>query len=155
VLAAAKMLAHLFEPTHSADSQAPDTTEQAMAGASTSANSPDDLPRDTVGVRGHQRRRVPGDAARRVPTSDAAKAKWTAIWQAIQHLNTATPEVAQAHGVSLRTLQFIRAAGQEGHLQPPDPQPHPQAIAAGSPLPPDGDPTPQPNHQGTLTGAPT
>jgi hypothetical protein len=159
VLAAAKMLAHLFEPTQSADNPAQDTAEQAAPGSTptpTPASGPNDSPRDTVDVRGHQRRRVPGDAARRIPTSHAAKAKWTAIWQAIQHLDTATPEAAATHGVSLRTLQFIRAAGQEGHLQPPDLPPHPQATAAaGGPLPADGDPAAQPNRHGSLTGATT
>ena len=136
LLAAAKMLAHLFEPTQSADRQAGQSTQEAVPGSAptpTPANGAGDSPRDTVDVRGHQRRRVAGDAARRVPTSDAARAKWIAIWQAIQHLDTATPEVAAAHAVSLRTLQFIRAAGQEGHLQPPDPQPRPQETATGGP----------------------
>jgi hypothetical protein len=156
LLAAAKMLAHLFEPPQHPHTPAADTAEEAVPGGAPTpapATDADDTPPDTIDVRGHQRRRVPGNAARRMPTSDAARAKWIAIWQAIRHLDTATPEIAAAHGVSLRTLQFIRAAGQEGHLQPPDLQFHPEATAASGLASSDGDPAAQPNHHDSLTSA--
>jgi hypothetical protein len=155
LLAAAKMLAHLFEPTQTgerpdcvtADETAPDTTP-----APTSVSELDRGRRDAVDVCDHQRRRLPGDAARRIPASDAARAKWIAIWQATKHLDTATPAAAAAHGVSLRTLQFIRTAGQEGHLEPPDPQPHPEATAANPGAPTDQRAA-QLNRHDALTGA--
>lgn len=155
LLAAAKMLAHLFEPAQPTDAP---TDALAEPGAETVTPSPrastatsgsdNGAHSDTVDVRGHQRRRVPGDVARRVPTSDTALAKWRHIWHATKHLDAATTEVATAHGVSLRTLQFIRAAGEEGHLDPPDPQPNPGAAPAVLTADPAG-----PNHHGTLTGA--
>jgi hypothetical protein len=74
---------------------------------------------DARAGRGHQRRRTPGDAARRVPVTPTARARWHAIWHATRHLPAATRDVAHAHGVSLRTLQFIRAAGEAGHLAAP------------------------------------
>src|SRR5205814_1192747 len=76
-----------------------------------------------------QRRRSSGDVARRVPTSPDAYTRWCAIWDATRHLPAATREIARAHGVSLRTLQFIRAAGDAGHLTSPA-QPGPVPPAA-------------------------
>ncbi len=130
LLAAAKMLAHLFEPTDVNAAAAADAqpATQAQTDTPTAADTNDAYRGDAVNVRRHQRRRVPGDAARRVPTSDAAQAKWRAIWEATKHLDRATPEVAATHGVSLRTLQFIRAAGQDGQLSETDIQPHPDAT---------------------------
>jgi len=153
LLAAAKMLAHLFEPTDVTDAAAPDVrpTAQAQADTPTAADTNDAHRGDAVNVRRHLRRRVPGDAARRVPTSDVAQAKWRAIWEATKHLDRATPEVAAAHDVSLRTLQFIRAAGQDGQLSETDIQPHPHATTGALALT-DGAPA-HPNHHGTLTGA--
>jgi hypothetical protein len=148
------MLAHLFEPTQSTHT----TTQPAAATAtptpqaSTAATDTDDSHhRDTVNVRGHQRRRVPSEVGRRVPSSDAALAKWRAIWNATKHLDTATADDAATHGVSLRTLQFIRAAGAAGHLDQPIPTPNPD-IATGLP-PLTGNDSAQPNHHGVLTNA--
>ncbi len=107
LLAAAKMLAHLFEPTTTPTTPPhPDTPPAAPPSG------------DTTPPRG-QRRRTRGDVARRVPTSPDAYARWCAIWDATRHLPAATRDVAQTQGVSLRTLQFIRAAGEAGHLTPP------------------------------------
>lgn len=154
LLAAAKMLAHLFEPTHPTNNRNQTAAEQApptTAPTPSAANGADHRPRDTVDVHSYQRRRVTGNTAPRVPDSDAARAKWSAIWHATKHMDTATPEAAAAHGVCLRTLQFIRAAGRDGRLDPPDAQPHPEPTAAGS-LPLD-DPPAQPNHHGATTSA--
>jgi hypothetical protein len=156
LLAAAKMLAHLFEPTQLSqgpNKESADDAVSAGAQALTSANDEaDDNHGDTVGVRGHQRRRVTGDAARRIPTSDAARANWVAIWHATKHLDSATSEVAAAHGVSLRTLQFIRAAGLDGHLEP---RPAAPAPTANGSIPVGDDPATQADRHSTRTGAVT
>ena len=141
LLAAAKMLAHLFEPTTT-----PATPQNAAPGltatpeaAATPPEPPAALPHpdtspttppsgDTTPPRG-PRRRTSGDVARRVPTSPDAYARWCAIWEATRHLPAATRDLAQTHGVSLRTLQFIRAAGDAGHLTPPaQSEPVPPAV---------------------------
>jgi len=144
LLAAAKMLAHLFEPTTNA---APQPTRpgppQALAATPDQAAEPPQpgtAPQpppggDTLPGRGHQRRRNPGDVARRVPTSPDAYARWCAIWHATRHLGAATRDVADTHGVSLRTLQFIRAAGEAGHLAPPPDQPHQPEPVPPTPAP--------------------
>ena len=141
LLAAAKMLAHLFEPTTTAATPGA-TTESPTATPAATATSPElatappnpDTPPaappggDTAPPPA-QRRRSSGDVARRVPTSPDAYARWCAIWDATRHLPAATRDIAQTHGVSLRTLQFIRAAGDAGHLTPPS-QPEPVPPAA-------------------------
>jgi hypothetical protein len=141
LLAAAKMLAHLFEPV-AATRHLPATSTPFPAGDATASHhvAPHDIgassmaPRDedAGAVRGRQRRRIPADAARRVPVTPAARARWHAIWHATRHLPAATRDVAHAHGVSLRTLQFIRAAGEAGHLAAP---PTPATDANTSPEP--------------------
>ena len=141
LLAAAKMLAHLFEPTTtaatpSATTESPTATPTATATPpepATAPPNPDTPPAappggDTTPPRAQQRRSS-GDAARRVPTSPDAYTRWRAIWDATRHLPAATRDIAQTHGVSLRTLQFIRAAGDAGHLTPPS-QPEPVPPAA-------------------------
>jgi len=133
LLAAAKMLAHLFEPTttpttpHNAApcltaTPAATATPPDLTAAPPHPDTPPAAPPsgDTTPPRG-QRRRTRGDVARRVPTSPDAYARWCAIWDATRHLPAATRDVAQTQGVSLRTLQFIRAAGEAGHLTPPPP----------------------------------
>jgi hypothetical protein len=70
------------------------------------------------------------DAARRVPVTPDAHARWRAIWAATQHLPAATRETARAHGVSVRTLQFIRAAGEAGHLTTPSDHPNDNGAPA-------------------------
>jgi hypothetical protein len=146
LLAAAKMLAHLFEPTTTAAT--PDgTTERSTATPTATATPPDPTaapphpdtppaaPRggDTA-PRRTQQGRTNGDVARRVPTSPDAYARWCAIWDATRHLPAATRDIAQTHGVSLRTLQFIRAAGDAGHLTPPSqPEPVPPAATPAAP----------------------
>ncbi len=141
LLAAAKMLAHLFEPTtaaatpgRSGDSPAATPTATATPPDPTAATPHPDAPPaappggDTSPPR-RQRRRTSGDDARRVPTSPDAYARWCAIWDATRHLPAATRDIADTHGVSLRTLQFIRAAGDAGHLTPPaQPEPVPPAA---------------------------
>ncbi len=141
LLAAAKMLAHLIEPTTtaatpSATTESPTATPAATATPpepATAPPNPDTPPAappggDTAPPRA-QRRRSSGDVARRVPTSPDAYARWCAIWDATRDLPAATRDIAQTHGVSLRTLQFIRAAGDAGHLTPPS-QPEPVPPAA-------------------------
>ena len=161
LLAAAKMLAHLFEPTQPATTAPPaalatvaPTEAPAEARASTpgrSTNTPADRGGNDT-TTGPERRRRASDIARRLPAGEAALDRWRHIWHATKHLDAATAEVAAAHGVSLRTLQFIRAAGDEGHLDPPAALPadtsDATAALAASPA--------QPNHHGTapLPGPP-
>ncbi|MBN1171086.1 MAG: DUF2637 domain-containing protein [Micromonosporaceae bacterium] len=102
LLAAAKMLAHLFEPA-----------QPSPATAAFRAEVP------TARMAARHASTIP----RRLPTGEAALARWRQIWHATRHLDAATAETAAAHGVSLRTLQFIRAAGEDGHLDPPSPPP--------------------------------
>src|SRR5438105_616969 len=103
-----------------------------------------------------QRRRTSGAVARRVPTSPDAYARWCAIWDATRHLPAATRDIADTHGVSLRTLQFIRAAGDAGHLTPPaQPEPVPPAATPAAsdqqadPAAPD---QPEPDSAAVLAG---
>jgi hypothetical protein len=140
LLAAAKLLAHLLEPPptvdeaadqqrHSAD-RAPAATPVTVVQAA--ALMPAAVAGDSVGdarplSAGTAARPQPQpairDAARRLPTSDAARTRWRDIWQATCHLDHATADMAATHGVSLRTLQFIRAAGRAGHLPAPPSSP--------------------------------
>jgi hypothetical protein len=148
LLAAAKMLSHLFEPNHTTEPETPAVAAVSAPNAETSQDTeplrePDADDEDITTVR----RRNPNDIARRLPTSDKALAKWRAIWDATKHLDTATPDSAAAHGVSLRTLQFIRSAGEAGHLTEPTP---PSSGTAS--FVPDDNPT-DTNHHSTLTGA--
>ena len=141
LLAAAKMLSHLFEPNHATELTTPAVPAATADTEPLRGPDVDDESITTV------RRRNPNDIARRLPTSDKALAKWRAIWDATKHLDTATPDSAAAHGVSLRTLQFIRAAGEAGHLTTPTP-PSP----SGASFTPADNPT-ETNHHSTLTGA--
>jgi len=134
LLAAAKMLSHLFEPNHTTQ---PITLDPAGAATLIDGTKDTDPVIDNQPAAVAARRRRSTDVARRLPTSDAALAKWRTIWDATKHLDTATPNSAATHAVSLRTLQFIRAAGEAGHLTGPTP---------ASTLT-------EPNHHGTLTGA--
>jgi hypothetical protein len=139
LLAAAKLLAHLLEPPPTVDETADQQRHLAdRAPAATSVAVMQDAaltpaPAATLGA-GGSRPLLPEtaerprpqlairDAARRVPASDAARTRWREIWQATCHLDHATADMAASHGVSLRTLQFIRAAGRAGHLPaPPSP----------------------------------
>jgi hypothetical protein len=152
LLAAAKMLAHLFEPTPPTRRHPVAPRPDSGTGAATpphqpappASGTPPVTPpgEDTTPGRSHQRRRLPSDAARRVPITPDAHARWRAIWAATQHLPAATRETARAHGVSLRTLQFIRAAGEAGHLTTPTEHPNdngapadPQPVLTGQPDP--------------------
>jgi hypothetical protein len=189
LLAAAKMLGHLFEPATTPEpgpSRPGDSrtaTPPAAAAppgpvaAPPAPNAPAAAPprEDTTPPRPGRA----GDVARRIPTSPDAYARWRAVWEATRHLPAATRETARAHGVSLRTLQFIRAAGQAGHLagpaqtppasaadKPPNvvptaPKPTAtepavaepsEAERAGDPAGPD---RPEPSSAGVLTGQPT
>jgi hypothetical protein len=150
LLAAAKMLAHLLEPAppprgtpgptpalprpHTSAHRRPDrpdvATLQPPTGPATPVGvHPDDppVPQDAAPPGVHT---GAGAAPRRLPSSEAALTRWRHIWAATCHLDHATPDTAAAHGVSLRTLQFIRAAGHAGHLQAPAP---PVATAARPP----------------------
>ena len=141
LLAAAKMLSHLFEPHHATELTTPAVPVATADSEPLRGPNVDDEGITTI------RRRNPNDIARRLPTSDKALAKWRAIWDATKHLDTATPDSAAAHGVSLRTLQFIRSAGEAGHLTEPTP-PSPGTAS----FTPADNPT-ETNHHGTLTGA--
>ena len=135
LLAAAKMLAHLLEPapttgeTHAVPGHARRPTEAFDAPAvatpdqPTLTTTPLDAHADDPRGTGHPTPPPPHNGvaalAPRLPTSDAALQRWHHIWAATRHLDHATTDAALAHGVSLRTLQFIRAAGQAGHLPTP------------------------------------
>jgi hypothetical protein len=156
LLAAAKMLAHLFEPTTTgptaltatlAPTEAPAVaTAPEPTPSTTTPNDGGDVNDDTTDEPPRRARRA-SDIARRLPTGDAALDRWRHIWHATKHLDAATAEAAAEHGVSLRTLQFIRAAGEEGHLDPPSALPaatnDATAALAASPA--------QPNHRVTGT----
>jgi hypothetical protein len=153
LLAAAKLLAHLLEPLptvdeaadqerHSADC-APVATSVAViqdaalmpaAAAAVGVGDARPLPSGTAARPGPQP--AIRDAARRLPTSDAARTRWRDIWQATCHLDHATADTAATHGVSLRTLQFIRAAGRAGHLSAP-----PSSLGDADTVPPLDEPS--------------
>jgi hypothetical protein len=153
LLAAAKMLAHLFEPTTTPTS-APTGSGDSPTATPPAVATPPDLaaapPSGGTSSPPRQRRGTSGDVARRVPTSPDAYARWCAIWEATRHLPAATRDVAQTQGVSLRTLQFIRAAGEAGHLTSPiqaapvlqaaAPAANEQPADAAAPDPPEPDP---------------
>ncbi|GAA0908724.1 DUF2637 domain-containing protein [Virgisporangium aurantiacum] len=132
LLAAAKMLAHLFEPAEPAHRHplpvtvTPDPSSSQISELPASEPPPDGA--TPVGDR--EWRLNNGNAAGRVPTTPAAYARWCAIWAATRDLPAATRDVARAHGVSLRTLQFIRSAGEAGQLTPPPPD-RPDPVSAG------------------------
>lgn len=155
LLAAAKMLAHLFEPTDTtAAGSAPDPDKVSPATAAEAAEvDQSHQPLDSATKRHASPRRNRAATARRLPTTEGTLARWRAIWQATQHLGAATREMAQQHGVSLRTLQFIRAAGQDGHLTaaptPNDTPSPPNALGN-----PEG-PTAGPHPHGALASAVT
>jgi hypothetical protein len=150
LLAAAKMLAHLFEPTHTTTARA-NNQDEASPSAATEPPSVDESqrPPDPVARRHASRQwRDRYDTARRLPTTDITLSRWRTIWHATRHLDTATRETAAQHGVSLRTLQFIRAAGEDGHLTdahptepptPPPPGPTPESEPATQELQPNGE----------------
>jgi len=167
LLAAAKMLAHLFEPAtptnrhpHAAPAAAaaPAATPDPTAAPPRPDTEPVTPPGgNTVAVRDHPRRRVRSDAAQRVPTTPDAYARWCAIWDATRHLPTATHDIAHTHRVSLRTLQFIRAAGEAGQLTPPPDQPTPPEPVRPAPTGASENPEPDPaelDPQPVLTGQP-
>jgi hypothetical protein len=120
LLAAAKMLAHLFEPAEPVHTQPPQPISRTTATQPPSDHPPANP--ETTGVQPEPPGRHHADIARRLPTGTAAIARWRTIWHATKHLDAATTEIAATHGISLRTLQFIRAAGEAGHLDPPTPQ---------------------------------
>ncbi len=136
LVAAAKMLAHLFEATRTPTTTPPPSADLTMATHEQRASDtrqvapPVDIRPDK---RGRPRRDPDISAGRRVPTSPGAYARWYAIWQATSDQPNATRDQAHAHGVSLRTLQFIRAAGEAGHLTPP-PNGHTDPTPPRSPL---------------------
>jgi hypothetical protein len=154
LLAAAKLLAHLLEPPpvpvvaggHAQPGHAPqpgvlDAPGVAAPGQPTGPTPPDDAHPDrapgfaaTQPADAHTR---VADAARRLPSGEAALQRWRDIWAATGHLDHATADTAAVHGVSLRTLQFIRAAGQDGHLHTPAPPPadSPPVITGSPPVP--------------------
>ena len=161
LLAAAKMLAHLIEPTTTAATPSA-TTESPTATPTATATPPHPDTKAAAPPSGAtppprgQRRHASGDVARRVPTSPDAYARWCAIWDATRHLPAATRDIVQTHGVSLRTLQFIRAAGDAGHLTPPaQPEPVPPAATPAAsdqqtdPAAPD---QPEPDSAAVLAG---
>lgn len=159
LLAAAKMLAHLFEPTQPTTTGPPAPATVAATEAPAAATAPAPAPSTNAPDDGgavnnitdepERRARHANDTARRLPSGEAALARWRHIWHATKHLDTATAEAAADHGVSLRTLQFIRAAGDEGHLDPPTAlSPGTNDAAAARPASPA-----QPDHDGTFTSA--
>jgi hypothetical protein len=140
LLAAAKMLSHLFEPQH---------TTRTLPNEPISGVPASDPEATTTPTQAQPTNARPsaGDIARRLPTSESALNRWRAIWAATRDLDTATADSAVTHGISLRTLQFIRAAGEAGHLDPPTSAALPSAAFTPA------DQTTEPNHHGTLTGA--
>ncbi|HLL66486.1 MAG TPA: DUF2637 domain-containing protein [Micromonosporaceae bacterium] len=158
LLAAVKMLAHLFEHPHTATPPATNAADAHQRPPGTTvqpAPTSDDDPLQEPALPGPpSRQRTQSDTARRLPTTEATLTRWRNIWHATQHLDAATREVAAQHGVSLRTLQFIRAAGEAGHLTA-----EPATALAPAPAPatvhPPEPATPQLHPNGTRTSVPT
>jgi hypothetical protein len=62
----------------------------------------------------------PVDLLRRIPVKPDRYQRWQTAWADLQ-TNTDPAEVAARHGYDLRTIQFIRRAGQAGLLTSPTP----------------------------------
>jgi hypothetical protein len=135
LLAAAKLLAHLLEPAPASGdtpahahalpghahqpsvvSDAPGVTTPVQPADPTTPVGHD--PDPPLGLKDAQPAGTDTPvtaASRRLPSGEAALTRWRRIWAATAHLDRATPDTAAAHGVSLRTLQFIRSAGVRRH----------------------------------------
>ncbi|GLI03007.1 DUF2637 domain-containing protein [Phytohabitans aurantiacus] len=136
LLAAAKLLAHLFDSSVAFEPVAGAAPiEQVDPQPSYDHENGEDEPRvvtvDPVGRQG--RRWLSTDASRRVPTTPDAYARWRHVWHATKHLHAATEDAARTHRVSLRTLQFIRAAGHDGLLDTPPTAPGHRPSAGADP----------------------
>jgi hypothetical protein len=173
LLAAAKLLAHLLEPAPASAAavgdvfahlghtyqpsvifDAPSVAAPAQpTGPTTPGGANPDPPPEPAATQPAGADTPAADAARRLPSGEAALQRWRHIWTATRHLDHATADTAATHGVSLRTLQFIRAAGQAGHLPTAD-SPPPTAIAAGPPPPAGHPPAPVSGPAGTASPAP-
>jgi hypothetical protein len=153
LLAAAKLLAHLFDSSvilEPAAGSAP--TRQAEPPPSYDHDNDEGGRQTVTDSQGRQLRRwLSTDASRRVPTSPDAYARWHHIWHATKHLPAATEDAARTHEVSLRTLQFIRAAGHDGLLDTPPTVPGHRPAPAGTDITLDPDAPVSPEAQQSLT----
>ena len=85
---------------------------------------------------------------RACPPATRHMAKWRAISDATKHLDTpATPTAPPPTGCPCAPCQFIRSAGEAGHLT----EPHPAVTEHG--VVHTGRQPDRTNHHGTLTGA--
>lgn len=63
----------------------------------------------------------PVDVLRRIPVAQVEYDRWRQVWQALQDTDLTNKELAAGHGVSVRHIQWIRAAGKTGLLDSPEP----------------------------------
>jgi hypothetical protein len=81
---------------------------------------------------------LPVDLMRRIPIHHDGYRRWQAQWADLQADNTDPNTVATRHGVTRRHLAWVRAAGQAGWLDPPDPPAWRLATLATHPTSGDG-----------------
>jgi hypothetical protein len=55
---------------------------------------------------------IPVDLMRRIPIDPIAYHRWQAAWHDLQRGDTDLKQVAEHHGVSVRTIEFVRRAGE-------------------------------------------
>jgi hypothetical protein len=64
---------------------------------------------------------VPADVMRRIPKDTAAYQRWQNVWTDLRDGATDLRDLAQRHGFSRRSVQWVRKAGQAGALDSPIP----------------------------------
>jgi|GEM_PF-1329018 len=107
-----------------ADDRAPDEARAEPATARTPATGPhgtdlDDAPTAQPATRPVGQ--LPADLMRRIPIQPERYHRWQAQWADLQREDLTPDEVAARHGVGRRHLTWVRAAGQAGWLNHPEP----------------------------------
>jgi len=96
-----------------------------------SGTTPDPSVRPRRGRR-RERQLLPVDLMRRIPVNTDAYLRWRNLWTDLRSENADQNALAQQHQVSVRHLQFVRAAGEAGLLDSTVPPAHRVAELTGN-----------------------
>src|SRR5256885_1992211 len=87
----------------------------------TETTDPDEAPAGEPAASARPVAQLPADLMRRTPIQPERYRRWQTQWADLQAPDVSLDEVAERHGVGRRHLTWVRAAGQAGWLDHPDP----------------------------------
>jgi len=114
------------QPGGGVDDRTPDeafeaTTAGTISATGTQSTESDDEPAEEPAASVRPVAQLPADLMRRIPIQPERYRRWQTQWADLQAPDVDLDEVTERHGVGRRHLTWVRAAGQAGWLDHPDP----------------------------------